>query len=266
MRLLMVNDEILTVENMKEEINWKLYGIDDVLTAYNVADGQKAIDTFPIDILLCDIEMPGQNGLELIRWIKEKKLNIECILLTCHADFEYAREAVTLGCQDYILIPAEYEKIGETVKKVVNRCLEKNENRKLQEYGRSWLHTQEESTIPSGSLSKTPKQIVNECIDYIMNNLDDEALSVNEIAAHFYLNAIYLNRIFKKEKGISIGQFIIREKMALASRLLKNPACQATSVANQVGYPNYSYFSSIFKKYYGCTPAQYRDTKINENL
>ncbi|MCI8389493.1 MAG: AraC family transcriptional regulator [Roseburia sp.] len=259
MRLLIVNDAIPVTESMKEDIEWKRYGIDDVLTAYNVDEAKAAIGKQRIDVLLCDIEMPGQNGLELIRWIRKSQLDIECILLTCHADFSYARDAVALGCQDYLLIPASYEDIGAVVQKVVSRCLEKDEHRQLMEYGKNWLHDQQAIVSAPAESMRSPKESVEECVSYLMQYLTREELSVQEIAAHCCLSPIYLNRIFKKEKGISISQYIIREKMALAARLLEHPASQASVVANQVGYPNYSYFSATFKKYYGCTPSQYRE-------
>ena len=50
-----------------------------------------------VDILLCDIEMPGENGLGLLRWVREQEKEIECIFLTCHAKFAYAQEAIILG-------------------------------------------------------------------------------------------------------------------------------------------------------------------------
>lgn len=259
MNLLMVNDAEITVNAMKEEINWKNYGIDNTFVAYNVAEGQDIISHKEVDILLCDIEMPGEYGIALIRWIRESNYDIDCILLTCHAEFTYAHEAITLNCQDYLLLPASYEVIGETVKKVVDRRAERLKNTKLQEYGKSWLKSKEDRVHVNAESAKTPKEVVEECTAYILQNLNNEELSVNELASHFYLNPIYLNRIFKKEKNITISQFIIREKMSLAAQLLKNPASSAIAVANQVGYPNYSYFSTIFKKYYGCTPSQYRE-------
>lgn len=81
-----------------------------------------------------------------------------------------------------------------------------------------------------------------------MKNISDEALNVADIAAHFYLNAIYLNRIFKREKGMNISQWIIRERMLLAAELLKNPSNTAIAVAIRVGYSNYPYFSSRIQK------------------
>lgn len=259
MKLLMVNDAEITVNAMKEEIDWAAYGIDEVFVAYNVAEGQEIICGHTVDILLCDIEMPGEYGIALIRWIREKDYDIDCILLTCHAEFTYAHEAITLNCQDYLLLPASYETIGKTVKNVADRRKERLQNTRLQEYGKSWLKSKEDRVHIDAETSRSPKEVVEECTAYILQNLNNDELSVNELAAHFYLNPIYLNRIFKKEKNISISQFIIQEKMSLAARLLENPTCSVISVANQVGYPNYSYFSTIFKKYYGCTPTQYRE-------
>lgn len=260
MNLLMVNDAVLAANAMKEEIAWEKYGINgEVWVAYNVEEGKKVISEHPIDILLCDIEMPGEYGIALIRWIREKNYNIECVLLTCHAEFQYAQEAITLGCQDYVLLPANYEKIGETVQKVVERHKEKLNSSRLEEYGKSWLREKEEQIHTTAEANRTPKDVVEECATYILERLQQEDLSVSEIAAHFYLNPIYLNRIFEKEKNITISQFMIREKMELAAELLKLPNSSASMVANQVGYPNYPYFSTLFKKYYHCTPTQYKE-------
>ena len=119
MTLLMVNDEKLTVEMMRESIQWEDYGISEVYTAYDAEQGKRCIEENHVDVLLCDIEMPGENGIELLRWVRNNNKQIECIFLTCHASFEYAQEAITLGCQDYILIPAIFVVIGAGVLKVV---------------------------------------------------------------------------------------------------------------------------------------------------
>lgn len=254
----MVNDDKITVNIINTEIPWKHYDID-TFVAYNVSEGQEIIQQNQIDILLCDIEMPEENGIALIRWIRERELDIDCIFLTCHADFNYAKEAITLNCQDYLLMPTSYENIINTVLKVMHRRKQRLQNNRLQEYGKSWLSSQRQLVLDNQETTRTPKELVEECAAYILQNLKSETLSVNEIASHFYMNPIYLNRIFKKEKNIAISQFIIKEKMSLAAELLKSPDNTAVAVANQLGYPNYSYFAHTFRKYYDCTPAQYHE-------
>ena len=255
MNLLMVNDAVLELESMEKKIAWDNYGITKVFTAKSAFDARNILMADQIDILLCDIEMPGEDGISLIRWIRQNNYDIDCILLTCHSDFAYAKEAITLNCREYILLPTKYEEIGLTVQKTVNQRLEHLRVIQYQEYGKNWVKTQADTLSLKADIS--PKETVENCASYILQNLNDEELSVSDIAAHFHLNAIYLNRIFKKEKGISLSQWLIQELMKLAAQLLENPQYTAVAVANHVGYPNYPYFSTVFKKYYGCTPAQY---------
>ena len=82
-----------------------------VVPAYNAFEAKQILLTQRVDIMLCDIEMPVENGLALFRWVQEQGLDTECIFLTAHADFYYAKEAVRLGGFDYILQPARYEDI-----------------------------------------------------------------------------------------------------------------------------------------------------------
>ena len=65
--------------------------------------------------------MPIQNGLELFRWVKSHYPNVECIFLTSHSDFEYVQEALKLGGFDYILQPARYEEIEETIRRAIEK-------------------------------------------------------------------------------------------------------------------------------------------------
>ncbi len=255
MKLMMLNDEILTAQIMKKELGWKQYGITQVELAYNVEEARKILRTMEIDIALCDIEMPGENGIDLLRWIKQENLDIDCIMLTCHASFVYAQEALKLGCQDYILIPAKYEEIGASIQKVVERRRQRKEESVLNAYGRQWLKSQVEDMPDQIGERKTPAEVVQDTMDYIQKHIGDEELSVKGMAAQFYMNPIYLNRIFKKEKGSSISQYIISERMYLAANLLKESKLTAQAIAAKVGYPNYSHFSAMFKKFYGYPPT-----------
>ena len=77
MNLLIVNDIVIEANTMAADIPWKTCGITNVFTAYSANGARTVIETNPIDILLCDIEMPDENGLSLIHWIQEKHYDIE---------------------------------------------------------------------------------------------------------------------------------------------------------------------------------------------
>ena len=113
MNLLIVDDEMIAVKGMLNGVDWKSCGIDgSIWTAYSAEWALKILNVQQVDI-----EMPGASGLELLRAIREIDRELPCIFLTCHASFEYAQEAISLQCTDYILKPAPYEVIAEKVKK-----------------------------------------------------------------------------------------------------------------------------------------------------
>lgn len=259
MKLLMLNDEVFTADTMKEKLDWASCGIDDVRLAYNVACAKEILECEKIDIALLDIEMPGENGLDLLRWMRERGMDAEVIFLTCHASFAYAQEALKLGCQDYILMPSRYEDIAAAISKVVLRHQRQQEEKRMQEYGEQWFSKQKEDTQKLQGDKRKPAQVVADCVAYIRENLSSQELNVNYVANHFYLNPSYISRIFKREKGMGISQFIIQEKMELAAKLLADQTLTAQAVAWKVGYPSYPHFSVTFKKHFGISPQKYQE-------
>lgn len=135
MKLLVVDDQFRVVEGILRGVRWKKLKIDQVFSALNVFRAKEILEKEHIDILLCDIEMPAQNGLELIRWIKDRGMPVRCIILTAHADFGYAKIALKLGCVDYILQPASYQAIEESVSKAVKQVEESEHKEKLESLG-----------------------------------------------------------------------------------------------------------------------------------
>ena len=261
MNLLLVNDEVYTAEAMKELIPWGQYGIDNVYIACSAAEGKELIARQNVDIMLCDIEMPGENGIELLRWVRQRDRRMKCIVLTCHASFAYAQEAISLDCQDYILMPAKYEQIGEAVYRAVKRIRQERQEGHLRDYARTALQQNMDDTSSVDESHKDPQQIVRAVRQVVMERLQDEELSVSSIASSFYLHPVYLNRIFKREMGIPISQYILDTRMYMAAQLLKEEQMGANAVAARLGYKSYSNFYSAFKKYYGYTPTQFAEEK-----
>lgn len=97
MNLLLVDDEIAMLHIMEKAIDWKKKGIQKVFTAYNTDLARDIISSSKIDLVICDIEMPKENGLSLIQWIQDMYPEIINIILTGYPDFNYARSAISLG-------------------------------------------------------------------------------------------------------------------------------------------------------------------------
>lgn len=257
MNLLLVDDEVVSVQGMLQGVRWERCGIDRVFAAYTVKDAKRLLLEEPIDLALLDIEMPEENGMDLLRWMRsqEKLRELPCAFLTCHAEFDYAREALQLRCVDYLLKPLEYTSVEELVLRMVSSQQVVHRKRQMEQYGEQWLHEKVDSAKEHTGPVVDGAAIAEKTADYIVSHLSDK-LSVEDLAFRAHLNPDYLNRIFKKAKGISINKFIINERMSLAMELITHGGLSATAAAREVGYQNYANFMNMFKKVYGKLPSQ----------
>jgi len=86
-----------------------------------------------------------------------------------------------------------------------------------------------------------------------------ENLSVNSLAIQCHYNAAYLSRLFKKETGMLLQDYIIQQRMEKAKKMLENGS-RIGEVAQAVGYENFPHFSRAFKKTVGVSPKQYQSS------
>jgi len=135
MIILLVDDHVSVVSGIYSGVRWESIGVSTVLKAYNAYDAKEIIRSQVIDILLCDIEMPGESGLDLLRWVAAEKIEITCIFLTAYADFVYAKEAIRLGCFDYIVQPARYEEIEQSIGRAIESTKKRKEALAYSNYG-----------------------------------------------------------------------------------------------------------------------------------
>lgn len=122
MTVLLVDDQINILSGLISGLNWDSLGVNAIRTAGNAAQAKRILQSEPVDVLLCDIEMPGENGLALLRWAHNNGFYPVCVFLTSHADFLYAKEAIQLNCFDYVLQPARYDEIQLTVQRAIDRA------------------------------------------------------------------------------------------------------------------------------------------------
>lgn len=117
--ILLVDDERSVIDALTMQIDWKNLGVDTVLTASN---GQEALDyarSRPIALVVADIRMPGMDGLTLVRHLRQYSPETHCILLSAYDEFAYAREAMALGVENYLLKPLSLEEVEQTVKRAL---------------------------------------------------------------------------------------------------------------------------------------------------
>lgn len=96
---------------------------------------------------------------------------------------------------------------------------------------------------------------------FVVENLSNTEFTISDVARKFCFSYDYICRIFKKNEGISLGDYIIKVRMEEARRLLVNEAVKTSELSIKCGYSDTGYFSKVFKRYFGMTPRVMR--KIN---
>lgn len=122
--ILIVDDDKLLVEKLEKTMKWERLGIATVLTAYNIRQARALMEEFPVQILLCDIDMPQGSGLELLEWVRDRELDVECVFLSSYANFAYAQMAIQLSSRAYLLKPISNADLERSLEQVV-RLVEK---------------------------------------------------------------------------------------------------------------------------------------------
>ena len=321
--------------------------MSEVFEAYHAREAKAILESMPIDLMICDINMPEENGLELLEWAKMRYPELEAVFLTCHTDFNYVRKALQLGSCDYLLKPVVYEEMEEVLLKIFERIVkvrsthenmdsfkkyynieekwkilledeDKQDADNLIEQTLEWIKnrndnsetlikvhqsilqiavsllkkkgmtldnlTSLESSLRGHETAFTFEQfrqwmksiiavvsansaaygnklqknsIVYELQRYIQQNLD-QRLTRDELSELVHLNESYLSRLFHKETGMSLSDYILKERMKKAGELISETDKPIYGIANQLCYDNFSYFSKMFKKVYNITPQEYR--------
>lgn len=108
-----------------------------------------------------------------------------------------------------------------------------------------------------GQRERLGERIASAVKEYITEHLQED-ISVSQIASVIHLSPDYMTKVFKKETGMTIKEYMIKKRMKLAKEQLRNTEKTVSDVAIEVGYDNLSYFVRLFRNYYGVTPKQYQ--------
>ncbi|MCP1310880.1 response regulator transcription factor [Paenibacillus tyrfis] len=114
-RVFLVDDEPFIIEGLYDIIDWAALGLEIVGHAGN---GQKALDALkhtPADILITDISMPVMTGLELVRAVREWNPGLKVIILSGFNEFDYLKEGMRLGIENYLLKPIDVQELRSTL-------------------------------------------------------------------------------------------------------------------------------------------------------
>jgi two-component system response regulator YesN len=213
-KVFLVEDEYAIREGIKRSIHWERDGFELVGEA---GDGEvalpKIIKSKP-DILITDIRMPFMDGLELSRLVKSEMPDIKIIVLSGYDDFNYAKQAISIGVEEYILKPVSEETLMEELKKVAEIISkEKQENEAREKY----VHDMEEIRILE------QQKFLHDMIDGKLSIQESMALGKKlgiEVTAECY--SILLMQVFSGNSGESDIDAYSGIKEDIYSRIKEN--------------------------------------------
>lgn len=106
---------------------------------------------------------------------------------------------------------------------------------------------------------KNIEESVDRILTYIQNHLSDD-LSLNTMAAKVYHSPTYFSKLFKRTVGIGYCEYVSKKRLQKAAQLLKETNLKNYQIMEEVGFDSPSYFIRMFRKVYGCTPQEYKDS------
>lgn len=138
MNLIIVDDEIYVVRAIQKNIDWKKLGINQVFAAFNTKRAKEIFKQEKIDILITDIEMPIESGLELLAWVRENQYPCKAVCITSHVEIQYAQKAISYGTMEYLLKPMDFLQLTEIIKKVIKKIEEERKQEDQRNLGLIW--------------------------------------------------------------------------------------------------------------------------------
>ncbi|MDF2964358.1 MAG: response regulator [Paenibacillus sp.] len=130
--VLIVDDEPIVRQGLLS-FNWEKYGFEAVGTCGNGREALEWLNHNHVELVVTDIKMPGIDGVELSRQVKELYPDILVVLLTGYNEFTYAQQAIKSGVFDYLLKPAEDEDFDNVLGKAYQVLKDKEEKKRLQD-------------------------------------------------------------------------------------------------------------------------------------
>ena len=237
MNLLVADDENLELKVLEKTIKKFFLNELEIFMASNGKQAAQISNETEINIALLDIEMPGMNGIELAKLLREKNPDCIIIFITAYDKFDYAIEAMHIKAFDYLLKPWKEEKltglISEAIVNIKESSLENSANENLQESQKSAIKK------------------------YIKENYKRD-ISAGDVAGILGYSDVYFSKIFKQLFDDTFINYLTKVRIDKAKVLLKDVGFNIKEVGASVGYTDSNYFTKVFKRAVGMSPSEYR--------
>jgi YesN/AraC family two-component response regulator len=247
-KVLVADDEYLEREVIKQAVR----RIDGVVVAGESNCGEFAAALCAAvkpDLVFLNCGMGMVGGMEAADIIRRSDKNVVIVMTSADednfTDRDNSKQIRNLGISECLLKPIRPEKIRDIVMKY------------------------RENTTSASRISPRMKKHLRFYPDHLMSHeikralafIDDhykENIRLKYIADKVSLSSYYFSRLFKKEVGVNLSQYILHKRLEVAKRMLEETEQSIVDISAFVGFQEHNYFGKIFKKFTGATPTEYR--------
>lgn len=243
---------VLVVEDNDEVRNYIRAGLEPSFNVRQAANGEEALRILKdksADIVITDVIMPVMDGIKLCRQIKQdiNTSHIPVIMLSAKTDVKEQLEAFHTGADDYIAKPFSMAVLMNKIKN-----MQKTRMRMLEHYSKSIEIEPEKITFNTAD-----EDLLNQAISIVEKNLDNSEFSIAQFASEMNMSRSNLHSKLKAITGESALEFIRKIRFKEACRMLKEGKYSISEISWKVGFSTPSYFTTSFKKHFGCLPSEY---------
>lgn len=220
-------------------------------TYSNGIDALAGILTHDYDVVVSDVMMPGMDGVEMLKKIKQNPTvnHIPVILLSTKSEAEDRLVGFKSGADAYLAKPFNIDELHARVDTMID-----NVNRLRGKYSGS---LQQQDKVENIEVKGYDDQLMKKVMKSINAHISDSDFSVDTLSQDVGMSRVQLHRKMKEITGVPVGKFIRNIRMEQAARLILERKINITQVAYSVGFSDQTYFSTVFKQYFGMTPTDY---------
>lgn len=246
-KLIIVDDEPEIRKGISQYFPWEDLGFTVVSLFEDGKHAYEYICQHPIDVVLCDINMPVISGLDLARLIHDNYPKIQIVFLSGYSKFSYAQQALEYNVKSYILKSAKYNELIRVFTRIHTEL-------DAAQYGNNLPEKSEPDSSFDNKVIETIKK-------YIKEHYAD--VTLEDLTNQVHMNPQYISRFFKKVTGQNFSDYLIEVRMQKAAQLLQDIQYKTYEVSDLVGYSNSVNFTRTFKRYYGMSPREYRGRSVH---
>lgn len=246
---------MLIVEDHDELREFIRNGFSSEYNVVTATDGNTGFEKAQLlipDIIITDWMLPGINGSELCRKVRNTSStsHIPLLMLTAKAGIESKLEGLESGADDYITKPFEWRELETRIRNLVRQRKVLQEKFSL---AGPWK-------VKHADVSSLDQRFLEQLYNVINTNLEDTTFTIEKLAKGTGVSRVQLHRKVKSLTGHTPSDLLRSSRLEQAAYLLRQNAGNVSEVAYRVGFENLSHFSKVFREQYGKTPSEFRDS------